>query len=96
MHGSFDILKSSELLTSMPDALLEELYASSEVHRWPAGEVIRAEQSEDDDIFLLINGEVRSDVLLCNADQKIGYTIDTAGNFLGLYHFINRAGIRLQ
>lgn len=88
MQGPYEILKCSDLLKTMSAAILERLFSSSYAVGWKAGEIIRPEQSEDDEIFLLINGQVRSDILLCNADQSLGYAIDSAGSLIGLFHFI--------
>ena len=88
MQGSYEILKCSELLNTMPETILERLFSTSNTFKWKAGEIIRPEQTEDDEIFLLIGGQVRSDVLLCNTDQMLGYAIDSAGSLIGLFHFI--------
>jgi len=68
--------------------VVRELVRSAETRSWKAGEVIRSEQSEDDEILLILEGEVRSAILLCNADQQLNFVIDEPGEFLGLYHFI--------
>ncbi len=88
MQETVDTLKRSVLLRGLPETLLNELSASSEARRWQAGEIIRGEQSEDNEILLLADGEARSDILLCNADQNLSFTISRVGDLLGLYHFI--------
>lgn len=88
MQGSINILKNVEPFTGSPETLINELYISSGIRTWQAGQTIRTEQSEDDEIFLVVEGEVRSEIVLCNAYQELGYSIVKPGSFLGLYHFI--------
>ncbi|MHB8110669.1 MAG: Crp/Fnr family transcriptional regulator [Syntrophorhabdaceae bacterium] len=88
MSGSIDLLKSVEPFRELPEALIEELYISSEVRTWQTGQTIKAEQSEDDEILLIVEGEVHSEIMLCNAYREPGHTIGKTGTFLGLYHFI--------
>lgn len=88
MQEPYNIMKGSEIFRSLPEALVRELYRSAEIRIWKAGDVVRAERSADDEILFIVEGEVKSEILLCNADQTLNYITDRAGAFLGLYHFI--------
>jgi len=88
MQEFYNVLKNTELFRAIPDNLTRRIYESANIQNWKAGEVVRAEQSQDDQILLIVDGEVRSEVLLCNADQRVETVTNKAGQFLGLYHLI--------
>jgi CRP-like cAMP-binding protein len=83
MAGNREILKGSPLFKSFSDEVIDRFLNSAKTRRYSAGEIIFAELSEGNEIFLVVEGEATAEVALVNADQSLEILTFSAGDIFG-------------
>ena len=78
-----EILKANPLFKSFSDDVLDRFLNAAETRAYSAGEVIFAELSEGDEIFMILEGEVSAEIALANADQTVEIQTGSAGEVFG-------------
>ena len=78
-----EILKSHPLLKSFSNDIIDRFLNSAETRRHSAGEIIFAELSEGNEIFMILEGEATAEVALANADQNLEIVKFSAGELFG-------------
>jgi CRP-like cAMP-binding protein len=78
-----EILKSHPLLKSFSDDIIDRFLNSADTRRYSAGEIIFAELSEGNEIFMILEGEATAEVSLANADQNLEIVNFSAGEVFG-------------
>jgi CRP-like cAMP-binding protein len=83
MAGKREILKASPLFKSFSDEIIDRFLNSAETRQYSAGEIIFAELSEGNQIFMIVEGEATAEVALVNADQSLEILTFSAGDIFG-------------
>ena len=83
MAGNREVLKASPVFKSFSDEVIDRFLNSAETRRYSVGEIIFAELSEGNEIFLLVEGEATAEVALVNADQSLEILTFSAGDIFG-------------
>jgi CRP-like cAMP-binding protein len=83
MAGNREILKRTPVFKSFSDEVIDRFLSSAETRRYSAGEIIFAELTEGDEIFLIVEGEATAEVALINADQSLEILTFSAGDIFG-------------
>ena len=83
MARTREILKSHPLLNSFNDDIIDRFFNSAETRRYSAGEIIFAELSEGNEIFMILEGEATAEMALANADQNLEIVKFSAGELFG-------------
>jgi CRP-like cAMP-binding protein len=83
MAAKREILKASPLFKSFSDDIIDRFLNSAAARTYSAGEIIFAELSEGDEIFMIIEGEVTAEVALVNADQNLEMLTLSASEVFG-------------
>lgn len=78
-----EILKANPLFTSFSDDILDRFLNSAETRTYAPGDIIFAELSEGDEIFMILEGEVKAEVALANADQNLEIQTGSSGEVFG-------------
>lgn len=78
-----EILKRSVLFRDFSEDVLDRFLNSAETRAYGAGDIIFAELSEGDEIFMIVQGEVTAEVALANADQNLKVQTASAGDVFG-------------
>ena len=78
-----EILKVNPLFTSFSDDIIDRFLNSAETRTYAPGEIIFAELSEGDEIFMILEGEVKAEVALANADQNLEIQTGSSGEVFG-------------
>jgi hypothetical protein len=74
-----EILKVNPLFTSFSDDIIDRFLNSAETRTYAPGEIIFAELSEGDEIFMILEGEVKAEAALANADQNLEIQTGSSG-----------------
>jgi CRP/FNR family cyclic AMP-dependent transcriptional regulator len=83
MAGTREILKDNPLFKSFSDDVIARFLNAAETRRYSAGEIIFAELSEGNEIFMILEGQVAAEVALVNADQHLEILTFSAGDVFG-------------
>ncbi|MGH7832237.1 MAG: Crp/Fnr family transcriptional regulator [Candidatus Binatia bacterium] len=83
MAATREILKASSLFESFSDDIIDRFLSSAETRRYAAGEIIFAELSEGNEIFMLLEGQATAEVALINADRNLEILTFSAGEVCG-------------
>jgi PPM family protein phosphatase len=83
MAGKRDILKRNPLFKGFSDDIIDRFLNSAETRTYSAGDIIFAELSEGNEIFMILEGEVIAEVALVNADQNLEILTLSAGEVFG-------------
>jgi CRP-like cAMP-binding protein len=83
MTAKREILKANPLFTSFSDDIIDRFLNSAETRTYRPGDIIYAELSEDDEIFMILEGEVKAEVALANADQNLEIQTASSGEVFG-------------
>jgi CRP-like cAMP-binding protein len=83
MAGNREILKGGPLFKSFSDDIIDRFLNSGETRTYSAGDIIFAELSEGDEIFMIMDGRVTAEVALVNADQNLEILTLSAGEVFG-------------
>jgi CRP-like cAMP-binding protein len=83
MARTREILKSHPLLNSFNDDIIDRFFNSAETRRYLAGEIIFAELSEGNEIFMILEGEATAELALPNDDQNLEIVKFSAGELFG-------------
>lgn len=78
-----EILKVNPLFASFSDDIIDQFLNSAETRTYTPGDIIYAELSEDDEIFMILEGEVKAEVALANADQNLEIQTSSSGEVFG-------------
>jgi CRP-like cAMP-binding protein len=78
-----EILKANPLFTSFGDDIIDQFLNSAETRTYAPGQLIFAELSEGDEIFMILEGEVKAEVALANADQNLEIQTGSSGEVFG-------------
>ena len=78
-----EILKANPLFTSFSDDIIDRFLNSAETRSYAPGDIIYAELSEGDEIFMILEGEVKAEVALANADQNLEIQTASSGEVFG-------------
>jgi CRP-like cAMP-binding protein len=78
-----EILKASPLFNCFSDDIIDRFLNSAETRDYSAGQIIFAELSEGDEIFMIMKGEVTAEVALVNAGQNLEILTLSAGELFG-------------
>jgi PPM family protein phosphatase len=78
-----EILKANPLFTSFSDDIIDRFLNSAETRTYRPGDIIYAELSEGDEIFMILEGEVKAEVALANADQNLEIQTASSGEIFG-------------
>jgi CRP-like cAMP-binding protein len=70
MDAIVDVLRKAPLFRDVPDEALRRFAALGTTRDYPAGEIIFAEMTEGDEIFLVLEGTISAQLALANADQS--------------------------
>lgn len=79
MAGNREKLKGGPLFESFSDDIIDRFLNSGETRTYSAGDIIFAELSEGNEIFMILEGEVIAEVALVNADQNLEILTLSAG-----------------
>lgn len=83
MPGAREILKTCPLFKSFSDPIADRFLNSADTRRYSAGEIIFAELSEGNEIFMIVEGQATAEVALVNADQNLEILTFSAGDVFG-------------
>jgi CRP-like cAMP-binding protein len=83
MAGMREILKASALFKSFNDDIIDPLLDSAETRRYSPGDIVFAELSEGNEIFMIVEGEATAEVALVNGDQNLEVLTFSAGDVFG-------------
>jgi CRP-like cAMP-binding protein len=83
MTENREILKANPLFTSFSDDIIDRFLNSAETRTYRPGDIIYAELSEGDEIFMILEGEVKAEVALTNADQNLEIQTVSSGEVFG-------------
>jgi CRP-like cAMP-binding protein len=78
-----ELLKANPLFTSFSDDIVDRFLNSAETRTYRPGDIIYAELSEGDEIFMILEGEVKAEVALANADQNLEIQTALSGEVFG-------------
>lgn len=78
-----EILKANPLFEGFSEGIIERFLNSAETGRYSPGEIIFAELSEGNEIFMIVEGDATVEVTLINADQNLEITTFSAGDVFG-------------
>ena len=95
MSTERELLRSSPLFREFPDDVIDRFIADAERRTYASGDVIAAEGETAEEVFMVLDGEVRIEVALANADTELPVITARAGDFMGEYAYIEevpRAG----
>ena len=85
MADELTLLKNSSLFKDIDDRAVRKFLDVAEVKNWAKDEVLSVEMQEDEDISLILEGEIRAEVTI----DKDGAGVDYGqGEFLGLVKFL--------
>ena len=84
-----EILKANPLFTSFSDDIIDRFLNSVETRTYRPGDIIYGELSEGDEIFMILEGEVKAEIALANADQNLEIQTASSGEVFGEGCFFN-------
>ena len=82
MASSLEILKTNPLFEGFSDGVINRFLNSAETRRYAPEEIIFAELSEGNEIFIIVEGNATAEVALIGADQNLEIvTFSTGASF---------------
>lgn len=93
MVSKREILRKCQLFRDFSDSVLDRFADTAETRSYQAGEILFAELSEGDEIFLILDGEVTIQLALANMDTHFEIVTLSAGELLGEVSFVEE-GLR--
>ena len=87
MPSSLDLIKSSPLFASLGDEFVNHIAEKAAAIQLAPEDILMAEHSDGEDIFLIIEGEARIEVLLRESDSPPSLIEISNGDFVGQIRF---------
>ena len=72
MSDGIEVLRKCELFESLDDELLSELLAQGEIRDYKSGDVVFAEMAESDELYMVVEGQLKLVIALLDSDMP-GY-----------------------
>ncbi len=88
MSQEQEALKCNPLFKDFSEEVLERFVSTAEKRSYTAGDLIFAETTTSDEIFVVLDGEVDVEVALANADRNFEIVTLGVGEILGEVSFI--------
>ena len=83
------LLKQNELLATLDDAILDEFVREAKERSYTKGDVLTAELVQGDEIFLILEGEIRIAAKITGS--PVDHIEAGSGELVGLIHFIEES-----
>lgn len=88
MSLEHQVLKSTTLFSAMSDEVVARFLDDAQVRSVRSGEVIMAECTQIDEIYMVLDGQVMVETALANADQEMQIATLSTGEFIALFTFL--------
>jgi CRP-like cAMP-binding protein len=88
MVSTREVLRKCLLFRDFSDNVLDRFSETAEIRLYQAGEIIFAELSEGDEIFLIVDGEVMIELALANMDRNFEIVTLSTAELLGEVSFV--------